>query len=371
MHNLSDRHYFKNQYPELFSLGWHYLAEGSFNYAYRSQCKNFVLKVPKIKYPVTEDAERSLRIFQEIHPEYQEQTQLFSHNSHKGWILPYIYGREANDKEISKKLVEIFQKTDRVVIDAPVRNNFICTYDGKVVCIDVGFAFRFYPTLRHTPSQTSLEQWALLKDEYNHSFFQRYHFTSNFPQTLATIKSLIFLQQCLSEFDDIAFLHEYPDTARYLAYHYDLCSQINIFLIKKEIDEIIYHSMDKLKNRCITALMDYIKSRCYENEVFKNYQKNPYEIAPRLQLSWMSYLFRNHELTFRKIQLAQSHIKNLSICQSYGQVRFVINQFSDPEPHSNSRVLPSGLFQAFLKCKAYYEHNQEHHRIFSAKLTPK
>ena len=311
---------------------------------------------------------RSLRIFTEIYPEYDEKVQLFNHESYQGWVMPYIQGREANDQEIAKALVDIFQRTGRIVLDAPAKNNFISTFDGKIICIDVGFAFRLKPTLKHSASQTSLNEWSLFKSEYQNHFFQRPYLKAYYPQTIAIIKALLFLQNHLAEFKNLDFLYEYPDTARYLASIYEYNLNIHMSIIQREIQEIIYYSAQKLKLRCIEALMDYLKSRCLQNSVFEDYQKKPSIIPPSLELSWMSYLFRNHVLTTQKIHLAQTHIGHLLQCQTIPHIRHAINQLSDPQPNSNLHGFPTGLFQAYLKCKTYYKNNQEYLKQLNSRL---
>lgn len=178
--------------PCLEHLGWRYFAQGSYNFAYISQCGQYVLKIPKNNQQYSEDPRRSLEVFCEIHPEWADETKMFHYHQFTGWIMPYFQGRNAHDSEISKKLIDIYQRTSRIILDASSNQNFICTPYDEVICIDVGFAFRIQSSLRYNASDTSLIQWSHFKNRYNYDFFVHEQNKLHFPQTMRPSKHFFF-----------------------------------------------------------------------------------------------------------------------------------------------------------------------------------
>lgn len=262
-----------------------------------------------------------MQIFREIHPEWAHETQLFEYQHLKGWIMPYFIGRTATDAEISQKIIDIYQRTGRIILDAPVKQNFICTPYDEVICIDVGFAFQIYSNPRREPSFTSLNQWQNFKHQFNYDFFHRSQKNPFFSQTVHTIKSLIFLQKHLPNLKDCQFLFDHPSIARYLSNCYDKGDNIPTYELKVTLEHIEFHSFEQVQKRCIQNFMNYLELRCLIDEHFLNFKENPRNFSGELKLSWYSYLFLDRELTLQKIKWAQRQIQYINNCQNHQELK--------------------------------------------------
>lgn len=302
-------------HPQLNHLGWNYFSEGSYNFVYLSACKQLILKVPKEHHRYTEQPQRAIKVFSEIHPEWAHQTKMFQYMHLQGWIMPYFIGRPANDAEVAKQLIHIYQRTGRIVLDAPSKQNFICTPFDEIICIDVGFAFRIQSNLVHSVSHTSLVQWSSFKNDFNHFFLRPYNMT-NFQQTTHIIQALLFLQTHLPHFKDCEFLFDYPHTAKYLAYCYKKNCDLSMHERKNAIDQVIYFSFENIKQRCKNILMQYLQSRCLINQDLNDFQTHPLKFRGQLQLSWSSYFFLHYEITLKHVKMVQVKIQKLCVAQN-------------------------------------------------------
>lgn len=347
----SKYHNNQNRHPEVLQLGWKFLDEGAFNTVYRSPCGHYVLKIPKYKGKYTEDPHRCVKIFCEIHPEYAYLTTVVEIGPYIGWQMPFFKGREATDKEIVRKLIDIYAATGRIVMDAPAKSNFICTYDDKVICIDVGFAFRLHQHLQRKPSVASLALMKNYEHQYQHHFFQKKIFIDDYQHTIHTIKALLLIQKHTPGLIKLDFLYSQPSCARYLASIYDHSQSMNPQTIYKKITMMEYFAFENLKNRCLDTLTEYLQSRCHLNETFYNFIRWPFYTWAKLELSWWSFIFRNHQLTHQKIEQVQENIKQIHECQNYHPLGLLIHQLQDPEELLRERRYPSGLKKAYLKCQ--------------------
>lgn len=137
----------------IFAEGKYYwfLGEGSFNRAYSSTsipCE--VLKVAKHSigsHPVNSPA-HSVSVWNEINPDYPaRETQVeYDEAIHNAWICPFIPGKRPSTEEICQTIMEIYERTDRIVIDGYVPDNFVKMRDGRIICIDIGLALKLDPT---------------------------------------------------------------------------------------------------------------------------------------------------------------------------------------------------------------------------------
>jgi hypothetical protein len=341
----------RSKHPEVTQEGWQFLGEGAFNTAYQSMCGQFVLKIPRPKGKDTEDPERSVQIFCEIHPEYAQHTQLIKIGPYTGWQMPYFKGREANDHEITKKLIDIYVKTGRIVMDAPSKDNFICTDAGEVICVDVSFAFRLHTNLWRRASFSSLELWKNYEHQYKNHFFQRGIFIDYYQQTIFTIKALITIQKFAPDLNNLDFLHQHSFFARHLAKIYDYDQSNDAQAIHQKIMMMQHYAFETLKQRCLENLSNYLKARCYLNDTFFNFLNHPQRSLPKLELSWFSFLFRNHQLTYQKIELVQQNIQKIHRCQDFFPLEQIVEQFDDPEDKLRNRFFQSGLKTTYMLCQ--------------------
>ena len=147
------------------------LGEGSYNIAIRSNDGQSVLKIQKFdldydeitgekdneeERPQTDTPERSVRLWNTINEGLEPQAVRLELNNLEinttkpdgttallkgvGWVCPYVEGVQASDKEIQGAVLDIFNRTGRIITDATGKKNFLRTPDGTIVCIDIGMA---------------------------------------------------------------------------------------------------------------------------------------------------------------------------------------------------------------------------------------
>lgn len=126
---------------------WSFLGKGSYNEVYRSKDGLSVLKIPIIKGDKTDaydTPERAVRLWNEINAHIKPPAYVIrTDGGHKGWVCPFIEGVQASDEEISAAIIDIFNTTGRIVIDAPGHKNVIKMPTGQIVCVDIGLAVEF------------------------------------------------------------------------------------------------------------------------------------------------------------------------------------------------------------------------------------
>jgi hypothetical protein len=193
---------------------WKVLGSGSYNTAYVNNKKTLVFKVQLDSNDMTDLPERSVRLWNEINSHIDPKAELMNiQGLGNGWTCPYINGKQASDLEMGIGLIDIFNKTGRIVVDAAAPNNFIRTESGKIVCIDIGMALQleereklqFVDTkLIRRNSITSLNTWQSLQDVYI-PFFNKCS-KLNLHVTSDTVKALLFIKQYRPDIFDVNFL---------------------------------------------------------------------------------------------------------------------------------------------------------------------
>jgi hypothetical protein len=221
------------------------LGAGSYNYAIRSDGGQFVLKIQQFdlkfdeetglkhkeeKRPKTDTAERSVRLWNEINAGLNPPAFILSLDGlgivaeikadgtevlleGVGWVCPYIEGVQASDEEIQGKLLEIFNRTGRIITDATAKKNFIRTPNGTVVCIDIGMAlemekrdevFLAEEGRARSNSFVSLETWK----KYQHTFTTFFSDSekAGYPHSVNTIKALLFIKEHRPDIYNMDFL---------------------------------------------------------------------------------------------------------------------------------------------------------------------
>ena len=175
---------------------------------------------------------RSIRIWNEINPNLSPPASIqeITINGKKfiGWVCPYVEGVQASDAEISQKLIDIYNKTGRIIVDATAKNNFLKTPSGNIVCIDIGMAVKLESRdesklhgLKRQSSFASLEAWDKMVDAYS-EWFSTEPKNIQSPQTIQTIKALLFIKQHRPDLSNIQFLQHGGQELSILAQAFDL-----------------------------------------------------------------------------------------------------------------------------------------------------
>lgn len=251
--------------PESLHTTWAELGNGSYNAVYRSADGGSVFKYMYALEPDPESQEldnydRSVRLWNEINPTLSPpasvQQQCIDGGLVWGWVCPYVEGRQSTDREMKQALIDLFNQTGRIVLDATSYKNFKTTPAGKVVCVDVGWALRLDKENKTNKpvSLPSFSGWGRFDAGL---FSDHYH---AYPKTIDTINALLFIKLKYPELTDAAFLksldvnqmigltHAYDEMIR----HNDASPIINAAL------ELLnfYHT----KNQCVTALKKLVNS---------------------------------------------------------------------------------------------------------------
>lgn len=159
-------------------MPWTYLAGGNFNIVFVNADRTEVLKVihPDVSEIDShlELPDRIERLWAEINPTlppvqvidnpfYQQDIDVDGLKKVSGALIskkkkclrsqapqacvyPFIEGTEPSEAEICKALIDIFNRTGRVVLDGGCLKNFIKRPSGEVVCIDLGLSFLLQKT---------------------------------------------------------------------------------------------------------------------------------------------------------------------------------------------------------------------------------
>lgn len=246
--------------------GWKYLAKGSFNTVYQSMDNSLVLKLPINKNIHTDTPERSIRLWNMINPDIKPPAHIQQTEEGRGWVCPFIQGVQASDKEMSDCLIDIYNRTGRIVVDATAPKNFIKTKAGnQIVCVDIGMALQMeyrqdthYTDVDRRKSLVSLNAWNNYKEDYE-DFFENNE--STHPETINIVKALVFIKSNRPDIYDVSFLKTNPESIKQLAAAFDHKTHnatiIGYNLLEQQISSTLYN----IKESCLIELQRYIDSR--------------------------------------------------------------------------------------------------------------
>jgi hypothetical protein len=396
-------------------MEWVYLGKGSYNKVYQSKDKLHIFKV-QIESPPQLDSipdrpDRSVRLWNEINPgfpaEIAQQITVPAvsipavYNAQKiliapqvniaggiydGWVCPYIKGKAPSDQEISNTIIDIFNRTGRIITDGPGNNNFKKMQNGKVICIDIGLALildkrdkvYYQGKLIRSKSSASLEVWENVGNNFD-TFYK--HTLPIKPKTVRTIKALLFIQINRPDIFDVGFLMQSPDLITQLANAYDqqlIIKKIDSALIPipketvinppkekvvpaptklsiKETEKsraaaqkIVNQGLQILKDQrpiklshivdsCVVELRRYISTR------------GTMDSAELFNPSLVTTLFRNKDLTVSKVKIALKLITTLESAVCSEDMTKAIQAAIDT-PNALKSNFTSGLNTSLGKC---------------------
>lgn len=263
-------------------MKWTRIGKGSYNIAYRNEDSTLVFKAAQDDSP-SDLPERSVRLWNLINPHLYPPAKVSRQKIDgkwvRGWTCPYVIGVQASDKEMRSALLDIFNRTGRIVADAVAENNFLKTPSGDIVCIDIGHALEMEQRetvalvgLQRKPSFTSLDTWVDLYDTPKGSAWLNKN-QKIFPKTIRTIKALLFIKQHRADITNVDFLKKSPKTIKLLAIAYNknkgpmLKQALDILEIKCSPD------LENSKQKCREVLWGFLspKGNLVNNEHFVPY----------------------------------------------------------------------------------------------------
>lgn len=349
---------------------WTPLGQGTYNYAYVNSSKTEVLKIQK-QPSATDTPERSVRLWNQINAHVRPPARLQEYKGRLGWVCPFVQGRQANDKEMRKALIDIFNLSGRIIVDAMAPQNFVTTKSGQVVCIDIGMALQlekrendfFSKKNNRRKSITSLEAWADLVWDFQ-PFFKKNE--RLYPQTVRTVKALLFIKNNRPDIFNVDFLKRNLQLTKKLAKAYDVQHNRGIPM-SRVIRDAITHldsaekvasthpevkkgteilsekrpiTIENLKESCKTELTKYIKSR------------GSLDISGVFSPGLLTRIFRNQKLTKFKVEHAKSLIESIEKASSISEMRYSINQILEV-PGLQQATFGSGIMKSIGMCQRF------------------
>lgn len=334
---------------------WKPLGEGTFNHVYINQNRTKVFKV--IKDPddpnQTDTPERSVRLWNMINSNINPPAEIVTMDNQRGWICPFIAGNPATDNEVSHALIDIYNRTGRVIVDAHYEN-FRKTPDNQVVCIDIGMAVqlerqedqRMHDMLFSPKSELAYHRrlsivsnraWNDLKTDYNDYFASEKH---DSPKTIATTKALLFIKQHRPDILDVSFLKTEPKTVAELAKSWDLSEDhtkvtpkaLSILRTKQPL------TLQAIKNSCKQELQRYIDSR------------GSIDADGNFTPSVRTMIFRDTAETKKKIADIMQLIRTLDEADSLLGISQQIRHTATNDLLKSGFLTVSGLGSSLLRC---------------------
>lgn len=337
-------------------MPWKILGSGSYNTAYSNDDDTEVLKIQHPPEPGDEESAtydtplRSVRLWNEINPHLP--ARLVDSEHGPGWVCPFIKGSQASDKDIAKTVVDIFNRTGRIITDAASPNNVLKTTDGKLVVIDIGMALQldkreevyFSENKKRNMSFTSLNAWKNLQGSYV-DYFNNNYFKSHKPIAIETIKALLFIKANRPDVFNASFILSDPNLRKNLAAAYEAAPGSPKAL--KELDKLLKLrpvDLASIKESCKVELQRYIHSR---GAIDKKGEFSP---------SFMTKWFRDVSLTKKKVDAVLDMINKIENAPNLEAIKTVLAT-TDAELVKSKHT--SGLLSKLGKCYLDVEIGQD------------
>jgi len=327
---------------------WRFFAEGSYNKVYINEDRSKILKIRKrinTHEASYDEPSRSVRLWNLVNGHILPPAYTVKIGSIFAWVCPYVKGEQANDEEIKGALIDIFNSTRRVVIDAISPRNFIKTEAGKIVCVDIGFAVEMdvmedahLARRGRRSSDVSFVIWTRMHQQYHQYLYENRYW---YFETIETIKALIFIRKNRPDIFDVNFLKDHPE------YTYRLSIAYDQQLIYQDVDDVIrwlgYErgiDIPNIKEYCILELKRYIEFRgSFEDEIFKP--------------SSISQFFRNPSLTSLKVAAARNLIEQINDTFWLDDIKALIESAQLNQYLIQSHYTRSGFASCLRKCMTY------------------
>lgn len=342
---------------------WEKLGEGSFNVAYVNEDRTEVFKVQKSMgqygyVPPTDGPERSARLWNEINSNYPPPAYLHTDNDSippkSGWVCPFIKGKNASDREISDALLDIFNRTGRIVLDAYVPGNFKKDEKGNIACVDIGMAFQlqqqeeaFFAQYRKGTRPASMISNSEWKRGYD-KIYSTFPFITTIisPNTVNTTKALLFIKMNRPDIYNVDFLKSDKSLIKKLAAAYDESVNPSLPQPKQEVisnaTQILKHekpiTMNQLKESCKAELERYINSRGTLN------------LDGEFSPSFRTKFFRNQTLTAKKVDVAKELLQELDDANSPEDIQLAIQRIKEDPGLISQGVIADELLNRINKC---------------------
>jgi len=325
-------------------MEWKKIGEGNYNKVYKNTEETLVLKISKNE-AATDEPNRAVNTWNEVNPNLNPKAELYDdpkHNHH-GWTAPLIIGENSSDIEIAIELIEIFNRSGRIVVDAYVPGNFKTTAEGKVICIDIGMALKLNSS--EDISIVSRKTWHEDNawEEYQPYIGERQ--ANKHRHTIDVIKALYFIQSYKNTHEDskeflkdVSFLLEDHLAIDLLANaHSVIGGEIkqkglnyleDIIKIKKSAAE---NKEEKSIENNSEKILNIIKLKCiWILEEYINLHSNIKELKPEeFKPATTTKLFRNTNHIIKKFELTKNTINKLEKAENFDEIKNILKICSD------------------------------------------
>lgn len=361
-------------------MPWTFEGEGSFNRTYRNG--NLILKVAKnpsstqsTPLDAMDNYARSVRIWNEINlnlhpPAYIHET-MIDGNKVIGWVCPYIEGVQASDKEISQKLIDIYNKTGRVIFDADVQGNFIKTPTGEIICVDIGLALQLelrdasqLVGLQRKSSFSSLDSWYEAQSATVEWLENQGEKTKNEPyqqqyesNTEKTVHALLFIKQHRPDIVDVSFLNNNPQYLDVLTHAYDLENPINAKSFSEEDKRLGVHQAETLLSKQKDLTLEVIKQYC-RSKLTQAFTPTK-QISPEEQEVNTRYALE----LLKKVNQSKTEEELLSICNAIEELENNSNNSGQTSPFIPINPDSPPIHQLHQDLLLEFAHQEDLHTI--------
>lgn len=334
---------------------WDPLAGGGNNEVYVNFKTRMVFKTVHNFDFETDTPERSVRLWNLLNPTVRPKAKITTVKIDgvkiTGWTCPYIQNqysknlppsidaramieqdiraykdalqnpqiREQEDLAIMHTLIDIYNRSGRIIVDAPVVGNFVTTEPGKAICIDIGMAL-----LLEKEETDCLNQYARRNSFVSNDTWGKTHEDLGsrilqdskpvFPATMQMTKALLFIRTYRPDIASADFLKTDMDLSKLLATAYDTKTDHDQEKAIEYLNKIRPVNLMSMKKNCTQTLLNYIHSRgtLDEGKIF--------------HASWVTKYFRQKLLTNIKIERAQSLINTIDSAQSIDEIQCVLQE---------------------------------------------
>lgn len=223
---MNTKDFFSNLWNGFFKKKTKKLGSGRFNSAFLIQEPViindyeafWVIKQPKRfqgQRIMLNDSSRAARKWAEINPTFPIHVeQPFF------WVVPFLGNKTPSDALIQESIIDIYRRTGNIIADGCKADNFV-EFKEKAVCVDMDLALR----------RNSIESENYYENTVRHQVFNDFmkqeEEKGEYPLTIQTIKTLFFLEDCLSINDFV-----YQEISPWVLKHLETFQQNHIQISK-------------------------------------------------------------------------------------------------------------------------------------------
>jgi hypothetical protein len=320
-------------------IKWEYLGSGQFNDVYVDSDRKALFKVQKPEqeqdHPgmdVLDETNLCIRVWNEVNSHLKPRAFAVSYGIKgevmSGWRVPFIEPavEPVTDEEIAQLLVETFNRTGQIIIDAVAPGSVIKNKaTGRLVCVNIdqtvqfskreeGLISDFCDRGGEPDCEGACKTLSESQQEYQQILDSCTTSEDSYPQATKVLKSLLFIKENRTDIVKATFLLESPVSDTTIASGLgkrdtDEAHQTAMM----ELQDLVPLDFEQLKQSSITHLQRYINSRgtCTDSL----FEPNP-----------ITKFFRDARLTKQKVLSAAALITAIESSSSIAEINELIKE---------------------------------------------